>query len=306
MAMTKQEYKNDCMILSTIEELVPKEHLVRKIDNCIDFRFIEDLVKELYSIAGRPSIPPVVLFKLIFINIIFGINSMRRTCEECKVNIAYRWFLGLSIYDEIPNYSTWSQNYIRRYKDSEIFNQIFDTILKQAIEYGFVDMETIFGDGTHQKANANKNKHKDVEVEIVKKVYEEAMLEEINKDRIAHGKKPLKDIKKIEIMFDEETGEAIDSILSQIPIGARAGSTLIMICLTEPSSISSRADTGRMLSVFMACVYMMAGIPSTGISDSFTDSPLYPGGPWHRKPRSPRLFTQSGNSLAGTGEARVF
>ena len=154
MAMTKQEYKNDCMILSTIEELVPKEHLVRKIDNCIDFRFIEDLVKELYSIAGRPSIPPVVLFKLIFINIIFGINSMRRTCEECKVNIAYRWFLGLSIYDEIPNYSTWSQNYIRRYKDSEIFNQIFDTILKQAIEYGFVDMETIFGDGTHQKANA--------------------------------------------------------------------------------------------------------------------------------------------------------
>ena len=212
MAMTKQEYKNDCMILSTIEELVPKEHLVRKIDNCIDFRFIEDLVKELYSIAGRPSIPPVVLFKLIFINIIFGINSMRRTCEECKVNIAYRWFLGLSIYDEIPNYSTWSQNYIRRYKDSEIFNQIFDTILKQAIEYGFVDMETIFGDGTHQKANANKNKHKDVEVEIVKKVYEEAMLEEINKDRIAHGKKPLKDIKKIEIMFDEETGEAIENI----------------------------------------------------------------------------------------------
>ena len=79
MAMTKQEYKNDCIILSTLEELVPKEHLVRKLDNCIDFRFIEDLVKDLYSIGGRPSIPPVVLFKLIFINIIFGINSMRRT-----------------------------------------------------------------------------------------------------------------------------------------------------------------------------------------------------------------------------------
>ena len=212
MAMTKQTHKNDCMILSTLEELVPKEHLVRKIDNCIDFRFIEDFVKELYSIAGRPSIPPVVLFKLIFINIIFGINSMRRTCEECKVNIAYRWFLGLSIYDEIPNYSTWSQNYIRRYKDSEVFNQIFDTILHQAIEYGFVDMETVFGDGTHQKANANKNKHKDVEVEIVKKVYEEAMLEEMNQDRIAHGKKPIKDIKKTEIMFDEETGEIIENV----------------------------------------------------------------------------------------------
>ena len=90
MAMTRQSYKNDCMILSTIEELVPKEHLVRKLDSCIDFTFIEELVKDLYSEIGKPSVPPMVLFKLIFINIIFGINSMRRTCEECKVNIAYR------------------------------------------------------------------------------------------------------------------------------------------------------------------------------------------------------------------------
>lgn len=207
MAMTKQIIKNDCIILSTLEELVPEEHLVRKLDNCIDFTFIEDVVRDLYSVSGRPSVPPVVLFKLIFINIIFGINSMRRTCEECKVNVAYRWFLGLSIYDDIPNYSTWSQNYIRRYKDSKVFNQIFDTILNQAMEYGFVDMETVFGDGTHQKANANKNKHKDVEVEIVKKVYEEAMLEEINKDRIEHGKKPIKELEKTEVMFDEATGK---------------------------------------------------------------------------------------------------
>jgi transposase len=212
MAMTKQRYKNDCMILNTLEDLVPKDHLVRKMDNCIDFTFIEELVKDLYSDVGRPSIPPVVLFKLIFINITFGINSMRRTCEESKVNIAYRWFLGLSIYDEIPNYSTWSQNYIRRYKESNIFNEIFDKILKQAIEYDFVDMETVFGDSTHQKANANKNKNKDVEVKIVKKVYEDEMLEEINKDRLEHGKKPIKELNKKEIMFNEETGEVIENV----------------------------------------------------------------------------------------------
>ena len=75
MAMTKQKSKNDCNILNTLDELVPQEHLVRKLDNCIDFTFIEELVKDLYSDFGRPSIPPVVLFKLIFINIIFGINS---------------------------------------------------------------------------------------------------------------------------------------------------------------------------------------------------------------------------------------
>ena len=211
MAMTKQRFKNDCIILNTLDDLVPQEHLVRKLDNCIDFTFIEDLVKDLYSDFGRPSIPPVVLFKLIFINIIFGINSMRRTCEECKVNIAYRWFLGLSMYDDIPNYSTWSQNYIRRYKDSDVFDKIFEKILDQAIEYEFVDSETAFGDGTHQKANANKNKHKDVKVEIVKKVYEDKLLEEINEDRIKHGKKPIENLNKKEIMFDEETGEVIEN-----------------------------------------------------------------------------------------------
>lgn len=211
MAMTKQNFKNDCIIFNTLNDLVPQEHLVRKLDNCIKFNFIEELVKDLYSDFGRPSIPPVVLFKLIFINIIFGINSMRRTCEECEVNIAYRWFLGLSMYDDIPNYSTWSQNYIRRYKDSDVFDKIFEKILDQAIEYGFVDSETVFGDGTHQKASANKNKHKDVEVEIVKKIYEDKLLEEINEDRINHGKKPIDSLNKKEIMFDEETGEVIEN-----------------------------------------------------------------------------------------------
>lgn len=143
-------------------------------------------------------------FKLLFINKIFGINSMRRTCEECKVNIAYRWYLGLSMYDEIPNYSTWSQNYIRRYKDSNVFNEIFERILSQAMEYGFIDMETVFGDSTHQKANANKNKYTDVEVEIVKKEYEEELLKEINEDRVKHGKKPIEAIEKKKLCFQKK------------------------------------------------------------------------------------------------------
>ena len=69
---------------------------------------------------------------------------MRKTWEECKGNLAYRWFLGLSIEDKIPNYSTWCKNYIRRYKDSKIFNEIFEEVLKQVIEYGFVDTEAVF------------------------------------------------------------------------------------------------------------------------------------------------------------------
>ena len=76
----------------------------------------------------------------------------------------------------------------------------------------FLNCETVFGDGTHQKANANKNKHQDVEVEIAKKVYEDKLLEEINEDRIKHGKKPIENITKKEVMFDEETGELKENI----------------------------------------------------------------------------------------------
>lgn len=109
MTMTKRyNYKDNGFILSTIDDLVPDNHLVRKIESSIDWNFIYPLVEDLYSKQGRKSIDPVVLFKMIFIDKLFGINSMRKTCEEIEVNLAYRWFLGLSIYDDVPNYSTWS------------------------------------------------------------------------------------------------------------------------------------------------------------------------------------------------------
>ena len=210
MAMSRKCNKHDHMIFHTIEQLVPHDHDVRKLESCMDWEFIYPLVEHLYSPIGRPSIDPVVLFKMVFINIIFGIHSMRKTCAEIQVNLAYRWFLGIAMDESVPNYSTWSQNYIRRYGDSEVFDQIFETILKQAIQYGFVDLETVFGDSTHQKASANKNKHSNEEIEIAKKIYDEELLEEINKDRVAHGKKPFKQLEKKELRFDEETGELVE------------------------------------------------------------------------------------------------
>lgn len=210
MAMTRRNNrKKDGFILYTLNDIVPHDHMVRKLEEAIDWNYIYPLVENLYSDFGRPSIDPVVLFKMLFINITFGINSMRRTCEEIKVNIAYRWFLGLSIEEAIPNYSTWSQNYIRRYGDSEVFDRIFQTILTTAMEYQFIKLESVFGDSTHQKASANKNKYDNKEVELVKKVYEDDLLKEINEDRKAHGKKPVGSTKKREYVFDEETGEQV-------------------------------------------------------------------------------------------------
>ena len=159
MAMTNRaNVKFDGIILSTLDDLVPQDHLVRILEKTIDWKFIYPLVKPLYSHVGRQSIDPVVLFKMIFINYTFGINSMRKTCKEIQVNMAYRWFLGISIDEEVPNYSTWSKNYQRRYKDSQVFDQIFNHIIKQGIDNGFIDTTTVFGDGTHRKAFANSRK----------------------------------------------------------------------------------------------------------------------------------------------------
>jgi len=212
MAMTNRaNIKHDCIILSTLESLVPEDHLVRKLEAAIGWRFIYPLVEPLYSEFGRPSIDPVVLFKMILINYCFGYNSMRKTCREIEVNVAYRWFLGYEISEPVPNYSTWSQNYIRRYGDSNIFNEIFDRVLQEAMDCHFVKLDTVYGDGTHMKANANKRKSTQEEVEVTKRAFEDELLEEINRDRREHGKaKEFASLKRTELDFDEETREQIE------------------------------------------------------------------------------------------------
>src|SRR5690606_7768490 len=93
--MTKnhnQERDQNEMI--TIDQLVPQDHLVRKLDAAIDFSFIYPLVEPLYSTLGRPSVDPVVLIKMTFVQYVFGIRSMRQTIKEIETNMAYRWFLG--------------------------------------------------------------------------------------------------------------------------------------------------------------------------------------------------------------------
>ena len=211
MTMTrKNNTKDNQMILSTLEDLVPQNHEVRKLEEAIDWNFIYPLVEDLYSHCGRKSIDPVVLFKIIIINYTFGYNSIRKTCREIEVNVAYRWFLGIAMDDKVPNYSTWSQNYIRRYGDSEVFEQIFSYILEQAMENGFIDTTTVYGDSTHMKASANKRKSIRERVEITKKEYEDDLLREINQVRASHNQKPIDSLTRKEYDYDEETGEVIE------------------------------------------------------------------------------------------------
>ena len=95
----------------SLDQLVPEDHILRKIDRYIDFSFIYDLVEDKYSAeTGRPSIDPVVLIKIAIIQFMFGIKSMRQTIKEIEVNVAYRWFLGLDFYDKVRHFSTFGKD----------------------------------------------------------------------------------------------------------------------------------------------------------------------------------------------------
>lgn len=157
----------------------------------IDFSFIYPLVQEMYSTdRGRPSVDPVILIKMAFIQYMFGIRSMRKTIEEIETNLAYRWFLGYGFQDKVPHFSTFDKNYERRFKDTDIFEQIFYRILKEAAEKKLVSGEHVFIDSTHVKASANKRKFEKKVVRKEAKAYQARLQEEINGDREEHGKKP--------------------------------------------------------------------------------------------------------------------
>lgn len=151
------ENRNQVEFVS-LEQIVPKDHLLSQIDAAIDFHKIYEFVGDLYcKDNGRPSINPVVLFKIVLIQHIYGICSLRRTLEEINMNMAYRWFIGYPLNEQIPHFSTVSYNFKHRFNTASV-EYIFHWVLKAATDEGCLDTEAIFVDGTHIKVSANLKK----------------------------------------------------------------------------------------------------------------------------------------------------
>ena len=194
--MLFKNQKNTSQVqMVSLDQLVPQDHLLRKIDKAVDFSFIYDLVEEKYSAdTGRPSLDPVMLIKIPLIQYMYGIKSMRQTIKEIEVNVAFRWFLGLDFYDDVPHFSTFGKNYKRRFEGTDLFEQIFVQILMQCMSHSLVSTDEVFIDATHVKACANRKKAKNILVaKNAARFYDEALKQEIQSDRESHGKKPLKD-----------------------------------------------------------------------------------------------------------------
>ena len=176
-----------------LDMLVPNQHLLRKIENAIDFSEIHGMVEHLYcEDNGRPAADPIVLIKMVLLQHLYGIKSLRQTVREVDMNIAYRWFIGYDIDTPIPHFATISYAFATRFP-SAVFERIFSWILDAVIVKGFIKAETIFIDATHIKANANRKKHRKELVQKTARAYDEQLREEINSDRAIHGKKPLKE-----------------------------------------------------------------------------------------------------------------
>lgn len=198
--ITSKNNVADEVIVATMESLVPEDHLLRKIDKHVKFQFIYDIVKPYYSSVGRPSIDPIVLFKIVILKHLFGLGSMRRTMREIDVNAAYRWFLGIPYGHKIPDHSTYSQNYIRKFRGTDVFEKIFENILNQLVDHQLIDVTNIYIDSTHVKANANKKKYIREAVRQTKSVFEDDLMNDIEEKRLEDGHKPFKKKLKNEVV----------------------------------------------------------------------------------------------------------
>ena len=191
--MEKGKMERGVVELVDTESLVPPEHLLRKVDKAVDFRKLYEIVEPLYSEEeGRPSVDPVVLFKIVLLQHLDGIPSLRGTLRRAQTDIAYRWFFGYTLNEELPHFSTVSYNFRHRFTE-ETIEAVFQWVLNEAGTAGALSPAAVFIDGTHIKASANLNKKIKQEVPAAAKRYRAELLAEINADREAHGKKPFDD-----------------------------------------------------------------------------------------------------------------
>lgn len=137
-----------------LEEMIPHDHILRRIDQAIDFTFVDRLTAELYSHTGRPSVAPQVLVRMMVVGYLFGLTSERRLCQEVQLNLAYRWFCGLNLEDKVPDHSTFSKNRHGRFAGTTLFRQMFYAVVRQAMARGLVSGAHLTVDATTVQANA--------------------------------------------------------------------------------------------------------------------------------------------------------
>jgi len=138
-----------------LDRHVPGDHLLRSIDRFVDLSGIRSQLGPFYSAIGRPSIDPELMIRMLIIGYVMGIRSERRLCEEVHLNLAYRWFCRLGLEGDVPDHSTFSKNRHGRFRDSDLFRQLFEHVLARCIAEGLVGGESFGADASIIRADAS-------------------------------------------------------------------------------------------------------------------------------------------------------
>src|SRR6202522_390651 len=141
-----------------LHDVVPDDHLVRAIAAVLDLSWVHAELASYYPKIGRPSIDPVLMIRMLVIGYAFAIRSERALCREVRVNLAYRWFCGLSIEDKIPDHSAFSRARHEQFRESDMFRRVFERVLEACIAAGLVSGEGFAVDASLIVADANKQR----------------------------------------------------------------------------------------------------------------------------------------------------
>jgi transposase len=141
-----------------LDEMVPDDHLVRKVGALLDLSWAYGELAPYYSAIGRPSIDPVLMIRMLILGYVFAIRSERQLCREVQVNLAYRWFCDLGLEDAIPDHSAFSRARNERFRESNIFRRLFERVVETCIGAGLVGGEGFAVDASLIEADANRQR----------------------------------------------------------------------------------------------------------------------------------------------------
>ena len=139
-----------------LEDMVPDDHLLRRIDRVLDISWLRDEMKPHYSHLGCPSVCPELMMRMLLVGYCYSIRSERRLCDEVKMNLAYRWFCGLGLEDKVPHHSTFSVNRHGRFRDSDMLRKVFEEVVCGCMTAGLVGGEGFAVDASVIEANASR------------------------------------------------------------------------------------------------------------------------------------------------------
>ena len=139
-----------------LEDMVPGDHLLRRIDAVLDLNWLRGEMKPHYSTMGRPSVCPELMIRMLLVGYCYSIRSERRLCQEVELNLAYRWFCRLGLEDRIPDHSTFSHNRHGRFRESDILRTVFEEVVCGCMQAGLIGGEGFAVDASVIEANASR------------------------------------------------------------------------------------------------------------------------------------------------------